>query len=297
MTDVHPATPLGSPPASVADVAPGTAPGGAREVPGCPFCDRIARGEYDYENASNVAFQPLSPVTPGHFLVVPRRHIAHALEGPSRAASALAFAAHLAGDMGLESANFITSAGSAATQTVFHLHMHVVPRREGDGLTLPWTGQRKDGDHAANRAGLPKFLGHPDDLCEQWMAETWENDADAAWDREDMQSAYRAGRDEARSQLAAAWDALAAERDSLRQAYDGIRANRDHLREQCVRLGAESERLRAALELIDPARLDLLADWMDHDDAVHGRMSFPEVQADLWRWAKAVRAALEARDE
>jgi histidine triad (HIT) family protein len=107
----------------------------------CPFCDRVTYGEYDYENVSNVAFRPLRPVTPGHFLVVPRKHVASALEAPSRAASALAFAAHLAAGMGLEAANFITSAGGAATQTVFHLHVHVVPRRDGDGLALPWSGQ------------------------------------------------------------------------------------------------------------------------------------------------------------
>ncbi len=112
----------------------------------CPFCARVAAGEYDYHNYSNVAFQPLNPVTPGHFLVVPRKHVAHALESPSRAASALAFAGYLANEMGLEAASFITSAGAAATQTVFHLHVHVVPRRPGDGLALPWTGQQRRGE-------------------------------------------------------------------------------------------------------------------------------------------------------
>lgn len=112
----------------------------------CPFCDRIKGGEFDYYNYYNVAFQPLNPVTPGHFLVVPRTHIVSAVTGPSYAGRALTFAAKLAQDMGLEAANFITSAGSAATQTVMHLHVHIVPRREGDGLHLPWTGQHKPGD-------------------------------------------------------------------------------------------------------------------------------------------------------
>ncbi|OHT47970.1 hypothetical protein BKG71_25700 [Mycobacteroides chelonae] len=40
-------------------------------------------------------------------------------------------------------ANVITSIGPDATQTVFHTHIHVVPRRENDGLHLPWTGQVK----------------------------------------------------------------------------------------------------------------------------------------------------------
>lgn len=110
----------------------------------CPFCLRIERGEFDYFDARSVAFQPLNPVTPGHFLVVPRTHVTSALAAPNHAGRAMALAAKLADWMGLESANFITSAGSAATQTVFHLHVHIVPRREGDGLHLPWTGQKRE---------------------------------------------------------------------------------------------------------------------------------------------------------
>jgi histidine triad (HIT) family protein len=110
---------------------------------GCPFCDRIAAGEYDYSDAHAVAFQPLNPVVPGHFLVVPRRHMATALEplAPILLGGAMRLAAILARQMDLTDCNFINSAGPAATQTVMHLHVHVVPRREGDGLHLPWTGQ------------------------------------------------------------------------------------------------------------------------------------------------------------
>jgi histidine triad (HIT) family protein len=107
----------------------------------CVFCERIKREEFDYFDQWSVAFQPLNPVTPGHFLVVPRKHAAHALESPGSAGKALELAGYLANQMGLESANFITSAGRPATQSVFHLHVHVVPRKEGDGLALPWTGQ------------------------------------------------------------------------------------------------------------------------------------------------------------
>jgi diadenosine tetraphosphate (Ap4A) HIT family hydrolase len=112
-------------------------------MPDCPFCGRVERGEYDYADDRSVAFEPLYPVTPGHFLVVPRRHAAHALEAPRAAGRALEFAGYLANQMGLTAANFITSAGTAATQSVFHLHVHVVPRCDGDGLHLPWTGQQR----------------------------------------------------------------------------------------------------------------------------------------------------------
>jgi histidine triad (HIT) family protein len=112
-------------------------------VADCPFCERIAAGEYDYHDDHSVAFQPLNPVTPGHFLVVPRRHIANALEpfAPILLGGTMRLAAILARQMDLTDCNFINSAGAAATQTVWHLHVHVVPRREGDGLHLPWTGQ------------------------------------------------------------------------------------------------------------------------------------------------------------
>lgn len=110
----------------------------------CPFCARIAAGEYDYHDDHDVAFQPLNPVTPGHFLVVPRKHMESALEpfAPILLGGAMRLAAILARRMDLTNCNFINSAGPAATQTVPHLHVHVVPRRPGDGLALPWTGQR-----------------------------------------------------------------------------------------------------------------------------------------------------------
>jgi histidine triad (HIT) family protein len=118
------------------DVTP--ALGAALAEPACVFCARIEAGEFDYFDCYCVAFQPLSPVTPGHFLVVSRRHAASALDATESAGRAVAFAANLAVEMGLEACNFITSAGAAASQSVMHLHVHVVPRREGDGLALPW---------------------------------------------------------------------------------------------------------------------------------------------------------------
>ena len=107
----------------------------------CPFCARIGRREFDYSDPDSVAFQPLNPVVPGHFLVVPRDHAASALDDPEAAGKALSFAADLAALMGLDAVNFITSVGAAATQTVLHTHIHVVPRKVDDGLHLPWTGQ------------------------------------------------------------------------------------------------------------------------------------------------------------
>lgn len=105
----------------------------------CVFCRRVQNGEYDRESAYAVAFEPLNPVTPGHLLVIPRAHIRDAAQSPTHAAEAFAAAAGIAAEVG--DCNLITSIGPDATQTVFHMHIHVVPRRPGDGLHLPWTGQ------------------------------------------------------------------------------------------------------------------------------------------------------------
>jgi histidine triad (HIT) family protein len=80
---------------------------------------------------------PLRPGRPGHVLVIPKTHVRDFQDDPIVTAATMARAAEL-GDGQM---NLITSAGEAATQTVFHLHVHLVPRTEGDGLTLPWTGQ------------------------------------------------------------------------------------------------------------------------------------------------------------
>jgi len=119
---------------------------------GCPFCLRIERGEYEAfvkpeMQPSVVWFEPLNPVTSGHLLFVPTTHIENAADprnGPYGAGLAVEHASRWAGMNGVRSFNLITSAGAEATQTVFHLHVHLVPRRKGDGLTLPWTGQGAD---------------------------------------------------------------------------------------------------------------------------------------------------------
>lgn len=108
---------------------------------GCVFC-AIGRGEAPVtmlaENPDTMIFVPLSPVTPGHVLVVPRRHVADAATEPLTTAIAMHDAARYASDH-LTQFNIITSAGPAATQTIFHLHLHLVPRTPDDGLALPWT--------------------------------------------------------------------------------------------------------------------------------------------------------------
>ncbi|WP_084501472.1 HIT family protein [Nocardia xishanensis] len=108
---------------------------------GCVFCDRIAAEDYEYEYADTVVrFTPLNPVTPGHMLFLPAWHAEHPHAEAVRVS--MSYAATYANSQG-EDFNLITSSGPAATQSVAHIHCHYVPRRPGDGLHLPWTGQKK----------------------------------------------------------------------------------------------------------------------------------------------------------
>ncbi|MFC7331403.1 HIT family protein [Marinactinospora rubrisoli] len=110
---------------------------------GCVFC-RIAAGDpaepatVIQEWPDALAIVPLGPVTPGHWLVIPRTHVRDAAERPEVTAATVYRAAELIGETG-DDVNLIVNVGTAAGQTVDHLHVHIVPRKAGDSLALPWT--------------------------------------------------------------------------------------------------------------------------------------------------------------
>lgn len=114
---------------------------------GCVFCDYDGPSEILYDNGSVIAFAPIDPVTDGHLLVVPCEHVPHFGSDPDVSMEVMEFAAFLVnnmlylvdGELVQRPCNVITSVGRAATQTVEHLHVHIVPRRTGDGLMLPWS--------------------------------------------------------------------------------------------------------------------------------------------------------------
>lgn len=108
----------------------------------CVFCLRVLNGEFDPTDQYGVArFEPLNPVRPGHMLFIPMGHCADATD-ETWSGPVLKAASSYVRSEGIQ-ANIITSIGADATQTVFHFHMHVVPRRENDGLILPWTNQKR----------------------------------------------------------------------------------------------------------------------------------------------------------
>lgn len=116
----------------------------------CPFCVRIKGGDFESftDDPDVVWFEPLNPVTPGHMLFVPVEHVTDALADPYTTGLVAEVASRWWSRKwgiraGQRDCNLITSVGANATQTVRHLHWHLVPRDEGDGLALPWTDQRE----------------------------------------------------------------------------------------------------------------------------------------------------------
>jgi histidine triad (HIT) family protein len=114
--------------------------------PDCLFC-RIVSGDIPatkvHEDERTVAFMDINPGTRGHLLVVPREHAADLLEIPDADLEAVAgpgqlLARRISERLGADGVNLLNSCGSAAWQTVFHFHLHVIPRYGGDPLQLPW---------------------------------------------------------------------------------------------------------------------------------------------------------------
>jgi len=128
----------------------------------CLFC-KIAGGELPAtivdEDARTLAFMDINPATRGHALVIPRAHAADLHEIGEEDLQAVAVAARrLAGrvraQLGADGVNLINSCGAAAWQTVFHFHVHVVPRYAGDPLQLPWVPAPGDMDEIAATGAL-----------------------------------------------------------------------------------------------------------------------------------------------
>lgn len=123
--------------------------GSAEAVP-CVFCQIVAgRGPAHVvrEDPDTVAFLDIAPATDGHTLVVPREHATDLLSASPEQAGAVMRAARevartLVDRLGAPGITIFQANRSAGWQDVFHLHVHVVPRHPGDGLTRPWHPRR-----------------------------------------------------------------------------------------------------------------------------------------------------------
>ena len=129
----------------------------------CIFC-KILRGDIPsarvYEDAQVVAFLDIRPVAPGHTLVVPRAHCEGLLDASGDVLASLASAvprvarAVLAAT-GAEGFSLVQLNGACAGQEVMHLHVHVIPRKPGDGVSFAWRqGQYAEGEMAALAARI-----------------------------------------------------------------------------------------------------------------------------------------------
>lgn len=112
----------------------------------CLFCGIVA-GEVPAQivdsDEHTIAFMDINPATTGHALVIPRKHAADLLEISDEdlahcAVAARRLALKMRQTLRPDGFNLLNACGAAAWQTVFHFHIHVVPRYEDDPLKLPW---------------------------------------------------------------------------------------------------------------------------------------------------------------
>jgi histidine triad (HIT) family protein len=128
--------------------------------PDCIFC-KIVAGELPArivdEDERTIAFMDIAPATRGHALVIPRAHSTDLLSIDPEDLSAVALAsqrlaARAVQRLGADGVNLLNSCGQAAWQTVFHFHVHVIPRYTDDPLRLPWVPSAGDPDQIAAAA-------------------------------------------------------------------------------------------------------------------------------------------------
>jgi len=128
----------------------------------CLFCGIVA-GEVPAQvidsDEHTVTFMDINPATRGHSLVVPRAHVADLMEIGDEdleytMLAARRIARRIDAALNPDGFNVLNSCGPAAWQTVFHFHVHVIPRYHDDPLKLPWIPRGADADVIAATAEL-----------------------------------------------------------------------------------------------------------------------------------------------
>ena len=129
----------------------------------CIFCAIVAgdaAAEVVQEDERTIAFLDLSPWTRGHALVVPRAHSRNLYEVADEDLAAAALAARrlalrMRDGLACDGVNLLNACEPAAWQTVWHFHLHVIPRYQGDPLQVPARpGQAAPDDLTAVARGL-----------------------------------------------------------------------------------------------------------------------------------------------
>jgi histidine triad (HIT) family protein len=126
----------------------------------CVFCsivsDELASYRV-YEDEAIIAFLDRNPATTGHTLIVPRRHVADIWSIDRETAATVMRVAVTVSDnlrraFDLSGLNLVQSNGALAGQSVFHFHLHLIPRRVNDGLAPIWHGTAADESELGNVA-------------------------------------------------------------------------------------------------------------------------------------------------
>lgn len=114
--------------------------------PDCIFCKIVARelpATIIDEDERTISFMDIAPATRGHALVIPRTHTSDLRSVDAQDLQAVAMTSQRLGSrmierLGADGVNLLNSSGASAWQTVFHFHVHVIPRYLDDPLQLPW---------------------------------------------------------------------------------------------------------------------------------------------------------------
>ena len=118
----------------------------------CIFC-KIANGEIPsatvYEDNDFRAIMDIAPASRGHIIILPKQHAANVFELSEELASKIYVVAQkiakvVKEEVECEGINILQNNGEVAGQTVFHLHMHVIPRYTNDGIQIKWKQQEVD---------------------------------------------------------------------------------------------------------------------------------------------------------
>jgi histidine triad (HIT) family protein len=128
----------------------------------CIFCGIVAGAmpaERVHEDERTIAFLDIAPAADGHTLVIPRTHSddIHGTDPANLAAcarTAQLMAGRISGALGTDGVTVTQSNGAAAGQTVFHYHVHVIPRFSGDGVLQPWKATRASAEDLARMGAL-----------------------------------------------------------------------------------------------------------------------------------------------
>ena len=130
----------------------------------CIFC-KIAKGEIPsatvYEDDDFRVIMDISPASEGHMIILPKEHAANVYELSDVTASkiyvlAKKLATALKDELDCDGINILQNNGEAAGQTVFHLHMHIIPRYYSDDISIRWNQGKSDTDSLTE---LAKSIG------------------------------------------------------------------------------------------------------------------------------------------